>query len=92
MDKVLRITADKHAAEYAADDVEELLQSTEVRRFQLKSWLPSLDTVSGAEPSLDNVFPDHVLREVAALTGAYLQRATDSVRCLSLLPKKSHCD
>ncbi|KAF2875468.1 mitochondrial inner-membrane-bound regulator-domain-containing protein [Massariosphaeria phaeospora] len=39
---VLRITADKSTAEYAADDVEQLLQRTESKRFTLSDWTPLL--------------------------------------------------
>jgi hypothetical protein len=87
-DNVLRITADKSAAEYAADDVELLLQSTEAVHFHIKTWRPYLELVSGAEPTVYNVFPDHVLQTVGALTGAYLQRTTKSVRCFALPPNK----
>ena len=87
-DKVLRITADKSAAEYAADDVELLLQSTEVVRFHVKTWEPYLKLASGAETTFRDVFPDHVLQTVGALTGVYLQPSTDAVRCLYLPLKK----
>jgi hypothetical protein len=39
----LRITADKTTAEYAANDVEEALQKVEVKKLQLKPWIPCLE-------------------------------------------------
>jgi hypothetical protein len=79
-DKVLRITADKHTAEYAADDVEHLLQASESHRFHFTTWLPHLQRLDGAEPTIDHVFSNDVLAVVASLTGAQLQRTTDKVR------------
>jgi hypothetical protein len=35
VNSVLRITADKGSAEYAADDIEQLLKETEVRTFKV---------------------------------------------------------
>jgi hypothetical protein len=78
-DKVLRITADKHTAEYAADDVEQLLQASQTHRFHFTAWLPHLKTLDGAEPTIDDVFSNDVLATVASLTGAQLQRTTDKV-------------
>lgn len=79
-DKVLRITADKTAAEYAADDVEQLLQASETLRFHLKPWIPSLNIVRREKQDLtDQIFPKNVLQVVAKLTGAYLQPSTDLV-------------
>lgn len=45
---IIRITADKSTAEYAANDIEEALQHTEVRRMHLKNYLKVL--VDGAVP------------------------------------------
>lgn len=75
-DKVVRITADKHTAEYTADDVEQLLQASESLRVNLKDWSPLLEIDN---PTVENVFPQNVLSTVGSLTGAYLQRATDTV-------------
>ncbi|KAF2449766.1 hypothetical protein P171DRAFT_379938 [Karstenula rhodostoma CBS 690.94] len=103
-DKVLRITADKHTAEYAANDVEQLLLASESQRFHFNTWVPHLKTLNGAEPTIDSVFPGDVLATVTSLTGAQLQRATDQIiiraldketiaeamRCLvKILPLKS---
>lgn len=83
-EKVLRITADKFTAEYAADDIEQLLQKSESRRLHFKPWVPHLKTVNGIVPSINDVFPEsgEVLRTVVTMTGAYLQRTTDSVSLL----------
>ncbi|KAL5416573.1 hypothetical protein PMIN03_002112 [Paraphaeosphaeria minitans] len=104
VDKVLRITADKHTAEYAANDVEQLLQASETQRFHFTTWVPHLETIDGSEPTTERVFPDDVLATVTALTGAQLQRVADkiiiraldkeataeAVRCLiKVLPLKS---
>ncbi|EMD60659.1 hypothetical protein COCSADRAFT_150811 [Bipolaris sorokiniana ND90Pr] len=40
---ILRITADKSTAEYAANDVEEALQRTEVKRMNLKNYMRLLE-------------------------------------------------
>lgn len=82
-DKVLRITADKHTAEYAANDVELLLQTSETQRFHFPTWLPHMEKINGIEPTTDDVFPDDVLATVSALTGAQLQRSPDKVRTVS---------
>ena len=79
-DKVLRITADKTAAEYAADDVEQLLQESETRRFHLKPWASHLKLVRSEDQDLtDQIFPKDVLQAIATLTGAYLQPSTEMV-------------
>ncbi|KAJ5023960.1 mitochondrial inner-membrane-bound regulator-domain-containing protein [Bipolaris maydis] len=41
--EILRITADKSTAEYAANDVEEALQRTEVKRMNLKNYMCLLE-------------------------------------------------
>jgi hypothetical protein len=77
---VLRITADKNTAEYAADDVEQLLQNTETRRFHLKPWIPYLDTnYTAAE--LSRVIPERSLEAVATMTGATVQVAGPYTVC-----------
>lgn len=82
-DKVLRITADKHTAEYAANDVELLLQASESQRFHFSTWVPHLEMIDGAEPTAERVFSDDLMATVTALTGAQLQRATNEVRSMS---------
>jgi len=72
---VLRITADKNTAEYAADDVEQLLQNTETKRFNLKPWIPHLDT-NYTTAELSQVIPSKSLEAVAAMTGATVQVAS----------------
>jgi hypothetical protein len=69
---VLRITADKNTAEYAADDVERLLQNTETKRFHLRPWIPYLDD-NYTTGELVHVIPETSLNAVASMTGVSLQ-------------------
>ncbi|KAJ4360937.1 uncharacterized protein N0V89_001506 [Didymosphaeria variabile] len=91
-DKVLRITADKHTAEYAADDVERLLQASESRRFHLNEWIPHLETLGTAEPTTADVFPEDVRATVASLTGAQIQIVTDKTVVIRALDKETIAD
>ncbi|KAL6704111.1 hypothetical protein ACN47E_008774 [Coniothyrium glycines] len=52
---VLRITADKTTAEYAATDVEEALKHTETKQFNIRSWLPLLGLDRTKKMSHDDV-------------------------------------
>ncbi|KAL1600785.1 hypothetical protein SLS60_007173 [Paraconiothyrium brasiliense] len=88
-DKVLRITADKHTAEYAADDVEQLLQASESRRFHLNDWIPHIETLGSAEPTTDDVFPEDVRATVASLTGAQIQIVSDKTVIIRALDKET---
>ena len=80
---VLRITADKNTAEYAANDVEEALQSTEVKKLQLKPWIPCLakDKVPG-DKKLATLYTQEDFDMVTSLTRASVQRMdnTNTVR------------
>ncbi|KAJ4304846.1 hypothetical protein N0V90_000374 [Kalmusia sp. IMI 367209] len=77
-DKVLRITADKHTAEYAADDVERLLQGSESHRFHIKPWSRYLlDPTLPATPH--DMFSKEDLQTVTTMTGAYLQPTTTTI-------------
>ena len=86
-DNVVRITADKNTAEYAADDVEALLQDCKSDLFDLEPWIPSLETAY-ATAEVGAIFPEEALREVASMTGALVQVSSKTVsrlyRCLIL--------
>jgi hypothetical protein len=72
---VLRITADKTTAEYAADDIEEALQSTEVKKVQLQPWIPYLE--KGKVPKdgmLATLYTQKDFDMVTSLTRASIQR------------------
>ncbi|KAF2029350.1 hypothetical protein EK21DRAFT_68022 [Setomelanomma holmii] len=72
---VIRITADKNTAEYAADDVDKALDSTEVRKLQLKSWIPSLkqEKVPNNQ-KLATLFTQEDFDMITSLTRASIQR------------------
>jgi hypothetical protein len=56
---ILRITADKTTAEYAADDIEEALQRTEMKGMNLSSYLhqsANIDVTSNPKPNLVSLF------------------------------------
>ncbi|KAF1843054.1 uncharacterized protein K460DRAFT_378289 [Cucurbitaria berberidis CBS 394.84] len=77
---VLRITADKHTAEYAANDVEEALQNAEGKRLQLKTWQPLL--VNEKVPKNDkliSLFTQNDLDTVMNLTRTSIQGAGDTM-------------
>jgi hypothetical protein len=66
---VIRITADKTTAEYAANDIEEVLQNTASRKVNLRSWLPLL--AEGTLPKdgqLQSLFSQGDLDVVSRLT------------------------
>lgn len=66
---VLRITADKTTAEYAADDVEDALNKAQSKHLNLRPWLPLL--VKGKTPKpkhLTSMFTQSDLDTVSALT------------------------
>lgn len=77
-DKVLRITADKHTAEYAADDVKQLLNGSILHTFDIKPWARYwVDPGLIATPQA--LFAKSDLQTLRTMTGAYLQLANDYV-------------
>jgi hypothetical protein len=77
-DSVLRITADKSSAEYAADDVEQLLKKTELQTFNIDPWLDYIqeDRVPKDKPT--RMFSPATLHEVERLSGTIIQIVSDS--------------
>lgn len=68
---IVRITADKSTAEYAANDIEEALQHTETKRMNLKNYIHLLeDGVISEEQKLDltTFYSQKDLEVVSALT------------------------
>lgn len=73
---VLRITADKSSAEYAADDVEQLLKETESKTFHLQPWLDCIQAGSSTQ-----ILTQGTLRKIGKLSGTRLQMVSDSLVC-----------
>ncbi|KAF2794827.1 hypothetical protein K505DRAFT_374358 [Melanomma pulvis-pyrius CBS 109.77] len=86
---VLRITADKSTAEYAADDVQQLLQNTETLRLNLEPWLPFMTEDAVAKNSTTKRLPPRTLEAVAKLSGTYIQVVTDHMVLIRGLSKHS---
>ncbi|KAF2264909.1 hypothetical protein CC78DRAFT_532785 [Lojkania enalia] len=70
---VLRITADKSSAEYAADDVKEELKDTEVMKYQLEPWRPFLAEHLSPEKDLATLLSLEKLRTVQNLSETIVQ-------------------
>jgi hypothetical protein len=72
---ILRITADKTTAEYAANDVEEALRNSQGQKMHLKPWLPYLreDDVP-ANQKLATLYPEVDLQMVTSFTRTSIQR------------------
>ena len=79
---MLRITADKNTAEYAAHDIEEALRNVKSAPFQLKPWVPLL--AEGKVPKgnkLTALYSQNDLEMVTTLTRASVHVAPhDRVR------------
>jgi hypothetical protein len=79
---VLRITADKSTAEYAANDIEEALQKTTSKRLNLDTWKALL--VGGAVPtdrelSFDLVCSQQDFDVVSALTRTSIEKVNETM-------------
>ncbi|KAF2676140.1 hypothetical protein K458DRAFT_380438 [Lentithecium fluviatile CBS 122367] len=83
---VLRITADKNTAEYAADDIETILQKTERKQINLNPWIPYLDKNCTAGDLVD-VISDKSLEAIASLTGAFVQKTGSQLLLIRALNK-----
>jgi hypothetical protein len=72
---ILRITADKTTAEYAANDIEEALKNIERKKMHLKAWIPCLkqDKVP-KDQKLTTLYTDEDFQMVTSLTSASIQR------------------
>ena len=85
---LLRITAAKGNAEYAADDIERLLKNTEVITFRFHQWLETvpeedipeniLQDIRNGNPKarLVDLIPKRAIREVGYMTGTAIQEVT----------------
>jgi hypothetical protein len=76
---ILRITADKTTAEYAADDIEEALKSVITRKLQLKPWISSLeDSKVPQDEKVVTLYTDDDFHLVNSLTRVVVQRMDNS--------------
>ncbi|KAF1958334.1 hypothetical protein CC80DRAFT_442254 [Byssothecium circinans] len=66
---VVRITADKNTAEYAADDIEQLIQNVETKSLDLEAWAPYLAENTSVE-GVKRLFSEKDLRAVSTMTEA----------------------
>lgn len=72
---MLRITADKTTAEYAADDIEEALRNVHSQKLRLKNWANILDKAKlPADNKLVTLYTDDDFNLVTSLVGASVQR------------------
>jgi hypothetical protein len=77
---IVRITADKISAEYAADDVEQLLQSVEVKYFDLRAWAPYLEKHNAPEDTT-KLFSAQGLHLVTEMTEANVSIKPSNAVC-----------
>jgi hypothetical protein len=76
---VLRITADKTTAEYAANDIEEALQNTVTRKMQLRPWIPCLEeNNSPKDRNLEKLYTQDDLDMVTSLTRTSIQKTDNA--------------
>lgn len=78
----VRITAPKTNAEYAADDIEELIGKTAQGEFHLQYWYPRLD--ASVEHSVSGIFPKGFEETVAKLSGVRVSVVDDHVVSCSI--------
>jgi hypothetical protein len=79
---VLRITADKSTAEYAANDIEEALQNTTSKRLNLDTWKALL--IEGTVPTdkeltLDLVYSQQDFDVVSTLTRTSIEKVNETM-------------
>lgn len=74
---VLRITADKSSAEYAADDIEHHLRNTEVQKFFVDRWSCMMQEDEVPKGKLVDIFPGNSLKTVGRLTATMIQAVSD---------------
>lgn len=92
---VLRITADKTTAEYAANDIVEALRTHIASKLQLKTWIPHLE--EGKAPTdgkLATLYSDEDFRIVTNATRTSIQRMdnANTVRLGHLLKIPANSD
>ena len=80
---VIRITAPKSNAEYAANDIEQLLQDTETHKFRLQDWDNAglLDKSRIPGEDLIKIYTSESLEIVGKASGAYIQSVSGAVVC-----------
>ena len=79
---VLRITADKSTAEYAANDIEEALQNTTSKRMNVdtyKALLAEEVIPKDKEPALDLVYSQQDFDVVSALTRTNIEKVNETM-------------
>jgi hypothetical protein len=84
---VLRITADKSTAEYAANDIEEALQNTTSTRMNVSTYKALLAegvVPKDKEPALDLVFSQQDFDVVSAITRTNIEKVNETMVCVSL--------
>ena len=82
---VLRITADKSTAEYAANDIEEALQNTASKRMNSGTYKALL--VEGTVPAdeelvMDMMLSQHDLDAVSSLTRTSIEKTNKTMVCV----------
>lgn len=78
---VLRITADKSTAEYAADDIEELLRDTEVQKFDIQPWVWAIQEDRLPKDNLSSIFSQDSLQTVGQLSGTIVEVVSNHQVC-----------
>jgi histidinol dehydrogenase len=80
---VIRITAPKSNAEYAANDIEQLLQSTTTHKFRLRDWEKAnlLDKERIPANGLVNIYTSESLQVIGKASGAYIQSVSNDMVC-----------
>jgi hypothetical protein len=82
---VLRITADKSTAEYAANDIEEALQNTTSKRVNIETYKALLVeglVPTGKESVLDMVYSQHDFDVVSTLTRTSIEKVNETMVCI----------
>ncbi|CAI6333173.1 unnamed protein product [Periconia digitata] len=85
---VIRITADKTTAEYAADDIEQLLKGIHSTRLDLKKWIPYLSDYDESK-GMRAYLPDNVLHNISAMTQASVLPVTGDTISIQALSQKA---
>jgi hypothetical protein len=80
---VIRITAAKTNAEYAADDIEQLLQNTVSIKFHIGDWRKAelLDEEPIKVNKLVDVFSQSSLQAIGRLSGVFIQPVAADTVC-----------
>lgn len=88
---VLRITADKTSAEYAADDIEEVLGGVQLSTMSLDPWLPLMpDFITGN--NLDTIITRSDSEFASKVTRTHIQHHKKNTYLIRGLDKSSNAD